>query len=144
MAQRIVIIHPDGREELWTQTALPNLAEMQKIVGGYIELVRVLRQDIEDRNEYTNIIVNDEGLLNGLPRNQRATDLYLANVRRQFPDHPEPWQAAADEDRKKWESAGAAYIDFTPEAYRGKEPVIAGTVIWFSGYTCDELIEMGL
>ena len=41
-------------------------------------------------------------------------------------------------------SLAAPVFDITPEPYRGKKPVIVGPVIFFDGYTCQELQEMGL
>lgn len=63
------LIYPDGRLE----TVAPangkkfRLEEMQKIVGGYIELVPTL--------ERKRMVVNEEGRLEKLPRNQTATVL---------------------------------------------------------------------
>lgn len=47
----------------------PSLEEAQAIVGGYVQMVR-------SPSEPTwQILVNEEGLLHGLPFNERATDL---------------------------------------------------------------------
>jgi hypothetical protein len=65
------IIRADGTE---TEVEPKNgtdfsLEEMQKIVGGYIEIVHVPRsRDL--------IVLNEEGKLEGLPLNQKATALY--------------------------------------------------------------------
>lgn len=149
MTKQITIINPDDSErEICAQelgeNGLPPVKTMKAIVGGYIELVLVLRADLTDRNEYTMMVVNEEGLLNDLPHNERATEIYLANVRRAFPHDPEPWRAAEEGARRRAETIGATYIDLTPPQHQGKKPSIRGTVIWFDGYTCDELLEMGL
>ena len=44
------------------------LEEMQTAVGGYIEIVHVGRRHL--------MVVNEEGKLNGLPVNKKATELY--------------------------------------------------------------------
>ena len=44
------------------------LEELQKAVGGYIEVVSL-------KGGYI-MVINEEGKLNGLPINQKATDLY--------------------------------------------------------------------
>lgn len=45
------------------------LEEMQKAVGGYIEIVHAGRSQ-------TLIVLNEEGKLQGLPVNNKATELY--------------------------------------------------------------------
>ena len=47
----------------------PTLEEAQKIVGGYVEMVRSPTQ------RDWQILVNEEGLLRGLPFNDEATEL---------------------------------------------------------------------
>ena len=44
------------------------LKELQKFVGGYIELIHF---------EHTVMVVNEEGRLNNLPINEKATDIYF-------------------------------------------------------------------
>lgn len=56
---------------LWTvkrETARPSLEEMQGFVGGRIELVYLSNGD--------HLVINEEGLLDGLPINQKATDTW--------------------------------------------------------------------
>lgn len=50
-----------------------SLAEMQAVVGGYIEVVFLDNGEI--------MVVNEEGKLNGLPYNVAATDYMKANSR---------------------------------------------------------------
>ena len=45
-----------------------SLEELQRIVGGYIEIKRITDECL--------MVVNEEGKLNGLPINDRATKLY--------------------------------------------------------------------
>jgi|TARA_R100001129_G_scaffold178940_1_gene155260 hypothetical protein len=47
----------------------PTLEEAQKIVGGYVEMVR------SPSEPDWQILVNEEGLLDGLPFNKEATEL---------------------------------------------------------------------
>ena len=146
MTKRIVMIRPNGTEIAYTPQSfkggLPSLKQMQEMVGGYIELVRVLREDLPGF-AYTYMVVNEEGLLDKLPENPRATAIYLANVRRQFPDSAEPWKVASEKARAMYEARGFSYHDITPAEYKDKPPVVVGTAIWFQGYTCDELHAMG-
>lgn len=51
----------------------PTLAQLQKAVGGYIEMVR-----IPDSAQY--LYVNEEGRVHGLPPNLQATALALQNI----------------------------------------------------------------
>jgi hypothetical protein len=61
----VEIIHPHNRTH-WTTK------ELQDLVGGYIEVLPSIKPKI---------IVNEEGLLKGLPYNERATNLYLQLLR---------------------------------------------------------------
>jgi len=47
----------------------PTLQEAQKIVGGFVEMVR------SPTNPDIQILVNEEGLIQGLPCNKEATEL---------------------------------------------------------------------
>lgn len=71
----LVVIKPDGTqtEARLSGRDVPTLEALQAAVGGYIERVRVRFQG-RVRDGY----VNEEGALNGLPNNKRATAL-LAN-----------------------------------------------------------------
>lgn len=48
--------------------AIFRLEEMQKIVGGYIE--------VADTSDGRRLVVNEDGKLKGLPLNEKATKLY--------------------------------------------------------------------
>lgn len=143
MSKCTIILHPDGTQttRLPGDVVLP-YDEMKSIVGGPIELVRVLREDLPGY-VFTYMVCNETGYLDKLPRNQKATDLYLANVRRQFPDSPNPMQEARAAYRRQMEARGATVIDAVPD-YDHSDPHVCGTVIWFKGWTCDELLEAGL
>jgi len=58
------VIKPNGETETLKDTSL---AGMQKAVGGYIEMVPT--------NDARTLIVNEEGLLEGLEPNPKATEL---------------------------------------------------------------------
>jgi len=47
----------------------PTLEEAQRLVGGFVELVR------SPEHREWQILVNEEGLLNGLPFNEEATKI---------------------------------------------------------------------
>jgi hypothetical protein len=76
---KIMILKADGAvfHEDWPSVIY---ARLKMEVGGRIEYVRVW-----DGEKYITMVVNETGLLDGLPRNQAATDLYLANSRRRDP-----------------------------------------------------------
>lgn len=57
----IEVVHPANGKH-WT------LKEMQDLVGGFIEFLPSIR---------AKIVVNEEGLIKGLPVNEKATALYL-------------------------------------------------------------------
>lgn len=63
------IVYPDKDTEDYTpkNRATFELEEMQEIVGGYIEIIRL--------NDGRIIVVNEEGLLQGLPVNIEATNI---------------------------------------------------------------------
>lgn len=101
---------------------------VQDVLNGFPELVRCW----DGLHEYT-MLVNDSGLRDGLPRNQLATELYLANVRTQFPGHPKPWVAAKEEYQKrikKLTGEQSDTFDISPADYED-DPYIAGNAIVF-------------
>lgn len=72
MSGTLFVMSPDGRvtEERWEQTGYPKLEVMQRLVGGYIERVRVSWQG-RKRDAY----VDEDGLAKQLPPNFNATRL---------------------------------------------------------------------
>lgn len=66
MCNALKIIRPDGKEEEINRKL--SLEEMQAIVGGYIEIIKA---NIPHRS----LVVNEEGLLLDLPRNETAYKL---------------------------------------------------------------------
>ena len=63
------IIRADGNEEcLGELSQYPNLKFLQDVVGGYIDLVTFPNGD--------KMYVNDEGKLNGLPTNHKASAIF--------------------------------------------------------------------
>lgn len=136
--KRIVVIQPDGSETELDR--MPNLKEMQKIVGGMIEHVSVMdRRDEGGNIVYTSMYINEEGLLEGLERNPKATEIYQRNIRAAYPDSPNPFKDAEDEFRKKAEAGGFAFIDARPDEFDPHDPHIVGPAIYFEGYTLDEV-----
>jgi hypothetical protein len=49
----------------------PTLEELQKLVGGYIEVHRLRNGD--------DLVMNEDGLMQNLPINQEATKLFMAS-----------------------------------------------------------------
>lgn len=56
-------IQPKNRKDF-------KLVELQKVVGGYIETIYLKNKEV--------MVVNEEGKLNDLPLNKKATDYLLA------------------------------------------------------------------
>lgn len=81
------IIKTDGQLEDVAFEGEPTLKAMQEIVGGNIELVKVLT----DTDEVVHMIVNEEGLIHGLPFNVRATTHYHRALRRHLAKRDEPY-----------------------------------------------------
>lgn len=66
--RELKIYYASGPEETRTITEPPTLKEMQKIVGGFIEPVK-----LPPGNGHKKMVVNEEGRLQGLPVNQKAS-----------------------------------------------------------------------
>lgn len=74
------IVKPNGAVES-RETGDPDgfaLEEVQKMVGGYIELVQLQTpvKFSDDPQEYTMMVLNEEGKLRGLPFNAVATGIW--------------------------------------------------------------------
>lgn len=137
--KRILVIEADGSER--ELTSVPNLKEMQKIVGGLIEHVTVLdRRDDQGNFIYTSMYINEGGLLDGLPRNEKATAIYQRNIRAAYPDDPNPFKTAEEESKRQAEASGMTIIDARTEGY-SDDPHIVGPVIFFEGWTREEAEE---
>ena len=63
------IIPPEGPIERREVDVIPALAEMQEIVGGYIEVVKVVMDGVE-----TILVCNEDGRMLKLAENPRALD----------------------------------------------------------------------
>lgn len=140
--KQIVVIQPDGSERILDK--FPTYDEMKSIVGGWIERVRVLEHGslAEYPWRYTVMIVNEEGLLLNLPRNEKATELYQRNVLAQFPrdNKRASFIAAEVANKAQLERLGAVVIVAPPPPGSDPyDPHIAGSVIYFRGYTEQEV-----
>ena len=71
MSYQYVTIDVDGEEVHVSAAEKPTLAEMQKIVGGNIQLVQCLYE-----GQRKSMIVNEDGKLQGLDVNHKATYMY--------------------------------------------------------------------
>ncbi len=69
----VTIIHPDGSEQTANVHSDIALAEMQKLVNGYIEVLALADGRV--------MVVNEDGLLLKLPVNAKATELFGASRR---------------------------------------------------------------
>jgi len=67
--KQVITIKVDGTTEITEPAKKPTLEEMQAMVGGYIEPVRGIKW-----NGHTGVmVVNEEGILDGLPFNAKAS-----------------------------------------------------------------------
>lgn len=144
MPKQITILRADGRVEPFTSKV--TLKALQEAVGGHIEHVRVLDRIEDGRFIYSSMYVNDEGLLNGLPRNVKATEAYQHNIRAQYLNSANPFKDADDDFRKQFEAKGFKIINGAPSSVEASgyddDPWIAGDAVLFQGYTCDEANDL--
>jgi len=137
----IIIIEEDGGESYLPPDKF-DWDMGRKVVGGYLESVRVLRSDLEGFT-FTYILVDGEGKLKKRPANEKATKLYRANIERQYHWADDPFKESVVAFDKSMAEAGIpVHHTATPE--ERINPQIYGTVIWFKGYTCHEVEEEGL
>lgn len=142
MTKAILILKASG--DITELAHAPTLKEMQEIVGGDVEHVRVLDRIENGRFVYTSMFINECGLIDGLPRNPNATEAYQRNVRAQFSGEIEPFKAAEEQFRNEVKDSGMKVIDATmplPD-YDPNDPHIAGDAILFQGYTVQEVDDL--
>jgi Domain of unknown function (DUF3846) len=139
MSKFILFLKADGTKEILAN--VPTLEEMQTMVGGYIERVRILDRVVNGLFIYTSMFVNDEGLLKGLPRNEQATQHYQRNARKQFPNSEHPFAKMEEEFKRQFADQNVKIINPLAEVVPGydEDPWIAGNAILFLGYTCEEV-----
>jgi hypothetical protein len=142
MTKRILIIKADGTETELNH--VPLLDEMMKIIGGMVDNIRVVDRIEQRRPVFTYMAVHDQGLVIGLPRNAKATEIYQRNIRLQHPGHPSPFRAITEAWKESMSKHGEVH-DLTPQEAKNAgyedDPWIAGTVIYWQGYTCEEVNE---
>jgi hypothetical protein len=132
--KKILVLKADGTTTELTKK--PTLKEMQRIVGGYIEFVRVLDHIENGKGVYATMYVNEDGLSQNLPRNENATKIYQRNTRLAFPDAENPFLEARKQMEKRI-SPGAVFINLVPDEYE-LDPYVVGDAIFFQGYTVEE------
>lgn len=78
----IIVIKPDGSQTQELVQKPPNLAESQKLVGGYIEVVPGWNQWFLKDYGFVDAVVicDEEGKLRDKPLNQKATGLWRAHA----------------------------------------------------------------
>jgi len=115
--KQIQLIRSNGEIEVFEKPL--TLRNMQEAVGGYIEHVKVLDKIEAGKFIYTSMFVDEEGVLDRKPRNNKATEIYLRNAKEQI----------------KRGVHNSIFSDLNAV-------FIAGDVIFFSGYTCEEVDEL--
>lgn len=139
MEKQIQVIKANG--DITVLPSAPSVEQMEKLVGGDIEHVKVLDRIDDDGNfVYTSMYVNETGLHDGLPRNPKATEIYQRNIRAQYPDSKTPFSDANDALPSLL--GNVEVIDNTPKEAQAagydNDPWIAGDAVYFKGYTCRE------
>lgn len=71
---REILISESAWEEM-TCLFAPSLADMQQLVGGYIEAVKLNPVIVHENIRYCWLVINEEGKLLSLPVNKNATIL---------------------------------------------------------------------
>jgi hypothetical protein len=116
----VTTIKPDGRVTEH-ETDRISYKELTRIVGGFIEYVSILDKA---SGKYHTMVVNENFLALGLPRNQAATDLYLVESRKAKAEGID----LDAEFKKRADALGAVVID-ARTAEQKADPYIAGTVV---------------
>lgn len=76
---KVVIVRVDGTVEEREQATPPELSEMQDLVEGYVEILSWPTKHIPYEGEAAQYFVNEEGLLQGLKANKKASELTSLN-----------------------------------------------------------------
>ncbi len=140
--KRVILFRTDGSEIALPM--VPTLDDMQRMIGGYVERVRCLDRFENGRPVFSSMFVHETGLIDGMPRNQKATVIYQRNIKAAFPNDPEPFLTAHAAFLSDAEKLGVTVIagegPGSSEEYI-RDPYICGPAIWFEGYTCEEADE---
>lgn len=142
--KRILFINTDGTTTELSEA--PTMEQIHTMLNGHFEVVRVLGSKIMsvvglfnvEAPTYSPMLVNDTGLVDGLPRNDVATVLYQRATRRRYSNEANPFRKSK-EDFLKSIPEGMGHISLS-EVVPGydDDPYIAGPVIYFEGYTFNE------
>lgn len=62
----------------------PDLKKLQELVGGYIEIVTIKADELVPVG--SQLIVNENGLMTGLPLNSAASQIYRSTCRPEYQD----------------------------------------------------------
>jgi hypothetical protein len=68
----LIVLKPDGSRDEIEQATYPTLEQLQKLVGGYIEL-----QHVDFRDALREMFINEDGKRENLPVNEEATRVWL-------------------------------------------------------------------
>ena len=82
MPYLVVILKTDGTRWRATQPKAPDLDQMQKAVGGFIETVPHFTKLTHEGEHLSrgHCFCNEEGKITGLPINEQATKAWLDNL----------------------------------------------------------------
>jgi len=84
LPNKTIFISANSKEPIQERLENPDFTSMQKFVGGWVETF-VFRY----QNQVATMVCNEEGLIRGLPRNQRATELVAEWARKYGLKHPQ-------------------------------------------------------
>lgn len=74
-------LFPQDLEDSSDNDGAFSLADMQKMVGGYIQAVRLNPVIVHEDTRYTWLVINEEGKLLSLPINNNATLMAVSAIR---------------------------------------------------------------
>ncbi len=125
-------IQPDGSEEQHDTPEAPMWSEMQRYVGGNLEIVNVLY-----KGKKCHMLVHEEGMLVPLPKNPVATEIYYAASRARGVEPTKKRQSDADAEEQLGRLAASlgvpAEIFVTLELGGDMENCIYGPAIVLEG-----------
>ncbi len=122
-------IDPTEPERIEESDKEPDHREIQEFLGGWSEHVKVLY----DGHFPTSMFVNDEGRLNDLPVNERATKIYWAASEARGVDMMDAESRQADSDAF-WISRGVDPADVIfSDPKPGEPPYIHGPAVLLEG-----------
>jgi hypothetical protein len=77
---KVIIYTADGEVTIEENASPPSLDELQTLVDGYIELLTWPTHNVQFDDEPAQFYVNEEGLIRGLPVNEKGSALAAVDL----------------------------------------------------------------